>query len=203
MYVDKDWRSRETDPEGSNVYLDIPRTDDETEALIQDIMSDWKQMNHYYLYMSNRKEVDPMDVKATVYPNNLLLHVSKNIRWWSTPALMQLVLHEIGHVVHGHNHDHGEDAWQNHHDEFQADEFAIENVEKYYGYVPQTAPLCLLNAYPKWFWDLTCLSHPCSRDRWMNLARYDFLPKNYHRELRELGLSMDRDNRLEELLKGE
>lgn len=204
MHFEREYRTRETDPEFDGVYLENPRTARATKSLVLDIMSAWKQTRDFHVMVANSGEEENDDhVQAIIYPEDWILKVSANLGRWSTPAVMGLIFHEVGHIILGHSHYESEySARSNHFDEFQADEFAMEHIEKYYGYIPQSAALLWLNSYTRWYWDLTSFSHPCGRDRWDNLARYDFLPKDHRAELKALGMSLDTTRRLDELIGG-
>ncbi len=204
MHFEREYRTRETDPEWDGVYLENPRTALDTKRVVLDILSGWKQMHGFHVIVENTgMEENDKHVQATLYPENFILEVSANLGCWSTPALMGLIFHEVGHVVLDHAAEESDDEdWINHFEEYRADEFAMEHIEKYYGYIPQSAAMLWLNGYRRWYWDITCFSHPCGRDRWDNLVRYNFLPKDYRAELKALGMSLDTTSRLHELTGG-
>lgn len=181
-----------------NPYLDVPRKRGEVKALVRRIMSDWPEAEGYHVIVGG----DPMDFGmpmqspydgwSTIYPDKMILYVT-GMQYWQEPAIMALVSHEIGHIVGDHAGGASEDEFQNHWDEYYADEFAFENVKHYYGFVPASSGLWLLRGFVDWYWELDSLTHPCNRDRWERLALNGYVPSDYCQQLQALGLEMEGD----------
>lgn len=186
------------DEEWTNPYLDTARDSDELKVLIRDIMAEWPETKGYHVIVGGDPmefglpTTSPYDGWSTIYPKKQILYVT-GMQYWATPAIMALVSHEIGHIVGEHSGGESDIQLENHYHEFYADEFAFENVEHHYGFVPATSGLWLLRGYVDWFWDLESLTHPCNRDRWERLARNGYVPSHYRQQLRALGLEMEGD----------
>jgi len=186
------------DEELTNPYLDAPRDPDELKALIREIIAEWPETKGYHVLVGSDPAefgfpvTSPYDGWSTIFPKKRILYVT-GMQYWATPAIIALVSHEIGHIVGEHAAGEGDDELQNHWDEYYADEFAFDNVENYYGFVPKTAGLWLLRGYVDWFWNIDSLTHPSNQHRWDRLALNGYVPKDYYQELRAMSLETEGD----------
>lgn len=170
-------------------YLDQPRDPMAMRQLVAGILEEWG-CGSYFVSIGKENIVgaDKYDGFATLYPNKHVLGLSEGMLYWSTPAVVALTLHEVGHLVLGHQLSEHEDCVLNWVDEYEADEFAFDALKTHYGYTPISAGLWMLRSYGTWRWAWDSHTHPSAFHRWERLAWNGFVPSNFYHCIQELNL---------------
>jgi len=169
-------------------YLDQPRHPMVMRQLVRGILDEWGATGYFVSLDGEVVGEDKYDGTASILPEHKIVLISPGMLWWSTPAIVAMTLHEVGHIVMGHHMAEHEDCLDNWVDEYEADEFAFDAVKTHYGYVPTSAGLWMLKSQSTWRWDWDSHTHPSNRHRWQRLAWNGFVPTDYATEIEALGL---------------
>ena len=169
-------------------YLDEPRSPQVMRSLVKSILDEWG-CTGYFVSMGNHiVSLDKTDGTATIYPEKHVVSLSPGMLYWSTPAVVAMTLHEVGHIVLGQYLGEHKDCIKNWVDEYEADEFAFDALKTHYGYVPTSAGLWLLKALGTWRWDWDSHTHPSHEHRWERLMWNGFVSDDPDDEAKALGL---------------
>ena len=164
-------------------FLPADRSKSEMRKLMRQLLLDW-DITGYFVAIH---DMGPGPA-AIIYPDNHIVTVADSMLNWSTPAVMGMAFHEIGHLVLGHYLGEHHNSLDNYLDEYEADEFAFDAIQTLYRYMPTSAGLWMLDTCGTWRWDNDCFTHPSCQHRWERLAFNGYLPANHRPTYRALGL---------------
>jgi len=122
------------------------------------------------------------------------LSLATGMRLYKVAAVEAVVLHEIGHIVLGHENWNKSYPQVCHRGEYEADAWAFTELYIKYGHVPFEATAYLLSFYDHWNFFEPAPTHPSGLNRWDRLHEMGLIP-GWHNVATRFGLTTVKENK--------